>query len=126
MIQNNCSTPQTSSDYIKMVATPEQAKQFLKDIRGILPMKKKMPHGWPACLKRTPPNVAFRNNDVYNMQKAEEEHHYEEPQEPQEKSNMRVFYKLQINDQNNELCNMQQEDEDNENYESVEERETTI
>ena len=39
---------------------------------------------------------------------------------------MRVFYKLQINDQNSELSNIQQEDEDNENYESVEERETTV
>ena len=33
------------------------------------------------------------------------------------------FYRLQINDQNNDLSNLQQEDEYNKNYESVEERE---
>ena len=33
---------------------------------------------------------------------------------------MKVFYNLQINDQNNELTNMQKDDEYNENYESVE------
>ena len=32
---------------------------------GILPDKRRVPHGWPACLKRQPPSVAFRNNDIY-------------------------------------------------------------
>ena len=81
MIQNNCPTPQTSPDYITMTAAPEQAKQPLKEVRGILPKKKKMPYGWPTCLKRITPKVAFRNNEKYNVQKAEDEHHYEEPQD---------------------------------------------
>ena len=57
--------PQTSPDYIKMTAAPQQVKESLKEVRGILPEKKKMPCGWPTCLKRTPPKVAFRNNDIY-------------------------------------------------------------
>ena len=110
-----------------MVTASEPTKQPLKVVRGILP-EKKMPHGWPACLKKTPPKVAFQNNDIYIAQKDEDDHHYEEPketQEPQEK-NMRVFYRLKINDENNDISNLPHEDEYNdENYESVEERETT-
>ena len=44
----------------------------------------------PKCLKRSPPKIAFQNNDIYNIEKAED-HHYEEPHEPQEKDNNRVF-----------------------------------
>ena len=96
MIQNNCPTSQTSPDYLTMIAALEQMKQPLKEIKGILPEKKKMPHGWPACLKRTPPKVAFRYNDICIIQKGEDEHHYKEPKEPQEpqEKNMRVFYRL--------------------------------
>ena len=82
-----------------------------------------------ACMfEENTPEVAFRNNDIYITQKGEDEHHYEELKEPQElqEKTMRVFYRLQINDQNNDLSNLQQEDEYNDNYESVEERETTI
>ena len=35
------------------------------EIRGIIPEKKKVPRGWPACLKRSLPKVAFQNNDMY-------------------------------------------------------------
>ena len=58
------------------------------------------------------------------MQKAED-HHCEEPQEPQEKDNNRVFSNVQINEQNNEQSNMQ-EDAFNENYESVKKRESHL
>ena len=54
-----------------------------------------MPCGWPKCLKRTPPKIALRSNDLYNMQKAEN-HHYEEPQEPQQKDNNRVFLRCKL------------------------------
>ena len=27
--------------------------------------KRRVPYGWPACLRRQPPRVAFRNNDIY-------------------------------------------------------------
>ena len=36
--------------------------------------------------------------------------------------NMTIFYRLKINDENNDISNLQQEDEYNDNYESVEER----
>ena len=81
MIQNNCPTPQTSPDYITVVASPQQAKQPMKEVRRILPKRRKMPCGWPKCLKRTTLKIALRNNDLYNMQKVEN-HHYEEVQEP--------------------------------------------
>lgn len=84
MIQNNCPTPQTSPTYLTMVTATEQMKQPMKEIRGILPEKKKTPHGWPLCLKRTCPKVAFRNNDIYIISRDEDDHHYEEPKEPQE------------------------------------------
>ena len=48
-------------------------------------------------------------------------HHLKEPQEPQEKDNNRVIFKMQSNEQIN-----MQEDVFNENYESVEDRETAI
>ena len=124
MIQNNCPTPQTSPDYITMVASLQQAKQPMKELRGILPERRKTPHRWPKCLKRTPLKNPLRNNDLYNMRKVDN-HHYEEPQEPQEKDNNRVIFKMQINEQNNEQSYMQ-EDAFNENYKLVEERETTI
>ena len=91
MIQDHCSTPQISPDYITMTAALQQAKQPLKEIGGILSEKKKTPHRWPTCLNRTPPKVAFRNNNIYIVQKAEDKYCYEELQEPQEK-NMKVFF----------------------------------
>ena len=55
MIQNLCPTPQTSLDYLAMTATTQPVKQTLREVRGILPEKKKMPKGWLACLKKIPP-----------------------------------------------------------------------
>ena len=40
-------------------------KPHRNKVRGILPDKRRVPHGWPACLRRQPPRVAFRNNDIY-------------------------------------------------------------
>ena len=74
MIPNNCPTPQTSPDYITMVASLQQEKQPVKEVRGISRKKKKTPHIWPKCLKRSPLKITFQNNDLYNMQKAE--YHY--------------------------------------------------
>ena len=113
MIQNNCPTLQTSPTYLTMVTATEQMKQLMKEIRGILPEKKKTPCRWPVCLKRTPPKVD------------EGDHHYEEPKEPQEsqETNMTVFYRLKINDESNDISNLPHKDEYNDdNYESVEER----
>ena len=86
MIQNFCPTSQTSPDYLVMTAAAEPVKQPLREIRGILLEKKKTPHGWLACLKKTPPKVAFRNNDIYLVRSSDEDdHNYEEPKEPQER-----------------------------------------
>ena len=76
--------PQTSPDYIMMVASPQQANQPVKEVRGILLEKMKMPCRWPKCLKRSSPKIVLMNNDIYSVQKAQD-HYYEEPQEPQEK-----------------------------------------
>ena len=55
-------------------------KPYRTEIQGILPDKRKVPHGWPGCLKRQPPRVAFKNNDIY-MVNNEEPSNYEEPRE---------------------------------------------
>ena len=114
MIQYNCPRPQTSPDYITMVASPQQAKQPVKEVRRIMPEKKKMPTGWLKCLKRSHPKITFRNNDIYNTVKTEN-HHYEKPKG----NDNRVFINMQGFVQNN----IQREDV---NHESVEEKETTI
>ena len=52
--------------------------------------------------EKPPPKIVLRNNDLYNTQKIED-HHYEKPEE---KDN-RVFFNMQ----NNMQSNMQKEDE---------------
>ena len=75
-------------------------KPPLPEIRSLLTEKKKIPIGWPACLKRSPPKAAFNNNEIYVRSTKSGENLYEEPQEnrateeeqePKQK-NMRVFY----------------------------------
>ena len=80
---------------------------------GILPDKRRVPHGWPACLRRQPPRVVFRNTDIYVI----EDEDYEEPRERQPK----VQYKLKIAD-NPAAQNMpHEEDYSDNNYESIDE-----
>ena len=78
MIQNYFPTPQTFPDYIAMTAAAELTKPPIKEIKGILPKKKKMPQGWSACLKHMPLKVGFQNNDIYELHTSHEEHHYNE------------------------------------------------
>ena len=40
-------------------------KPPLPEIRSLLTEKRKAPIGWPACLNRSPPKVAFNNDDIY-------------------------------------------------------------
>ena len=61
-------------------------KPHRTEIQGILPDKRKVPHGWPACFRRQPPRVAFKNNDIY-MVNNEEASNYEEPREGTPRSN---------------------------------------
>ena len=85
-------------------------KPPLPEIRSLLMDKRKVPIGWPACLKRSPPKATFSNIDIYVKSTESGENLYmripkkvrltKEEQEPKEK-NMRVFYKLNVNDNTN-------------------------
>ena len=105
-----CPTPQNSPTHAsKPPVSP--AKPLRNEVWGILPDKRRVPHGWPACLRRQPPRVAFRNNDIYIIDDEE----YEEPRERQPK----VQYKLKLCD-NPAAQNMpHEEDYSNNNYESI-------
>ena len=91
MTQGHCPTPQTSPTYIAMNVMAAPAKPHWTEIWRILP-EKRTPCGWPTCLKKQPPWVAFRNNDIY-MVYGDESDPYEELQERK----VRVFYKLKVN-----------------------------
>ena len=121
--QGHCPTPQNSPTYIAMNTTAASvpAKPHRMEIRGILPDKRRTPRGWPACLKKQPPRVAFRNNDIY-MVNGEESDPYEEPKE----RNVRVFYKLKMTDDPASKNVPHEEDFDEDNYESIEEKETAV
>ena len=78
----------------------------------------------------------FHNYDIYAIHISDtEDHHYEKPKEKKEshleykeprEKNMRVFYKLNIKE-NIDLRNTPHEEEyADENYESIEERETAV
>ena len=97
-----------------VAATP--AKPHRTEIWGILPDKRRIPHGCPMCVKKQPPRVAFKNNDIY-MVNDEESNTYEEPKE----RNPRLMYKLKVcNDPT--LRNMPHEEEfDGDNYKTIEE-----
>ena len=72
-----------------------------------------MPRGWPACLRRQPPRVTFRNNDIYVVDDEE----YKEPKERHPK----IKYKLKVCE-NPTAQNMPHEEEyDDNNYESIDE-----
>ena len=115
--QGHCPTPQNSPTYLSMnTATAAPAKPHRTEIWGILPDKRKVPHGWPACLRRQPPRVAFKNNDIY-MINNEEGNNYKELRERCPK----VQYKLKICN-NPASKNMPNEEEyDDNNYESIDE-----
>ena len=92
------------------------AKPHRTEIGGILPDKRKVPHGWPACLGRQPPRVAFKNNDIYVVDD-EESSNYEELRERHPK----VQYKLRVC-KHLTAKNMPHEEEyDDNNYESIDE-----
>ena len=118
IIPEQCPTPQNSPTHTlkSSVSTTPPTKPHRNEIWGILPDKRRVPHGWPACLRRQPPRVAFRNNNIYVIDDKE----YEEPRERQPK----VQYKLKLCD-NPAAQNMPHKDEfDDNNYESIDE--TTI
>ena len=118
--QGHCPTPQNSPTYLAMNALAvAPVKAHGTEIQGILPDKRKVPHGWPACLRRHPPRVAFKNNDIYVVNDEEPSNH-EEPRERHPK----VQYKLRVC-KNPAAKNMPHEEEyDDNNYESIDE--TTV
>ena len=117
--QGHCPTPQNSPTYLTMNAAAAPAKPHRTKIWGILLDKRKVHHGWPACLRRQPPRVAFRNNDIY-MVNDEEVNIYEEQKERHPK----VQYKLKVCN-NPASKNMPHEEEyDDNSYESIDE--TTV
>ena len=110
-----CPTPQNSPTHMsKPPVSP--TKPHRNEIRGVLPDKRRVPCGWPTCLRRQPPRVAFRNNNIYVID-AEK---YEEPRERHPK----VQYKLKLSD-NPAAQNMPHKEKfDDNNYESIDK--TTI
>ena len=121
MTEGPCPTPKTSPTYIAMNATALPAKLHQMEILGILPDKRRTPSRWPACLKKQPSGVVFRNNDIY-MVNGKESDPYEEPQE----RNVRVFYKLKVNEDPTSKNLPHKENFDNDNYESIEEKEMAV
>ena len=92
--QEQCPTPQNRPTYVPMNTTTAAAvppKPHITEIWGILLDKSKVPHGWPACLRRQPPRVAFKNNHIYVVDN-EESSNYEELRERHPK----VQYKSRV------------------------------
>ena len=112
-----CPTPQNSPTHIPKSSVPSPpispAKPHRNEIRGVLPDKRRVPRGWPACLRRQSPRVAFRNNDIYVVDDEE----YEEPRERHPK----VQYKLRLTDNPAAQNMLHEEDYSDNNYESIDE-----
>ena len=110
MTQGHCPTPQNSPIYLDMnTAAVAPAKPHRTEIWQILPDKRKVPHVWPACLRRQPPRVAFKINDIYMVNNEPRERH------------PKVQYKLRVCE-NPTTKNMPHEEEYNvNNYESIDE-----
>ena len=119
--QGHCPTPHTSPTYIAMNVAAAPAKPHQMEIQGILLDKRRTPPGWPTCLKKQPPRVAFRNNDIYMINDKERDP-YDEPQE----RNVRVLYKLKVNEDPTSKNMPHEEEFDDDNYESIEEKETAV
>ena len=117
MIQGHCPTPQNSPTYLPMNAVAAtHAKPHRTEIWGILPDKKRVPHRWPMCLRKQPPRVTFKNNDIY-MVNNEESDTYEEPKE----RHPRVIYKLKVSEYPTSKNMPHEEEFDDDNYESIDE-----
>ena len=118
--QGHCPTPQNSPTYLPMnTVAAAPFKPHRTEIWGILLDKRRVPHGWPECLRRQPPRVAFRNNDIY-MVNDEEGNIYKELRERHPK----VLYKLKACKDPMSKNIPHEEEFDDDNYESIDE--TTV
>ena len=52
-LRDDCPTPQTSPEYITMVASPQETKPP-SEVRGILPKRRKMPCGCQSVCEKHP------------------------------------------------------------------------
>ena len=88
-----------------------------------------------ACLfEEVPPKATFNNNNIYAKSTKDGENFYEEPQEsrtmeeehePKEK-NMKIFYKLNVNNNANVTYTPGEEEYSDQNYETIEDHETAL
>ena len=78
---------------------------------GESPQEDKNTH---RCLRKQPPRVAFKNNDIY-MVHDEESDTYEEPKE----RHPRVMYKLKVSKDPTSKNMPHEEEFDDDNYESI-------
>ena len=110
-----CPTPWNSPTHTpkSSVPTTPPAKPYRYEIWWMLPNKRRVPHGWPACLRRQPPRVAFRNNDIYIIDDEE----YKEPRERHPKAQ----YKLRVCNNPAAQNMLHEEDFDDNNYKSIDE-----
>ena len=103
------------------VARATPAKPHRTEIRGILPDKRRIPCRWPTFLKKQPPRVAFKNNDIYMINDKESDT-YKELKE----RNLRVMYKLKVSEDPASKNMPHEEEFDDDNYESIEEKEMAV
>ena len=119
--QGHCPTPQINPTYLAMNAAAETpAKPHKIEIWGNLP-DKRIVHGWPTCLKKQPPRIAFKNNDIYMINDKESDT-YQEPKE----RNLRVIYKLKVSEDPTSKNMPHEEGFDDHNYKSIKEKETAV
>ena len=117
MTQGHCPIPQNSPTYLSMNAvTATPAKPHRTEIWGIPPTRKEYPHRWPTCLRKQPPRVAFKNNDIY-MVNDEESDTYEELNE----RHSSVMYKLKVSEDPTSKNMPHEEEFDDDNYKSIDE-----
>ena len=117
MTQGHCPTPHNSPTYLPMTAaaaTP--TKPHRTEIQGILPNEKRVPDRWPTCLRKQPPRVTFKNNDIY-MVNDEESDTYEDLKE----RHPRVLYKLKVSKDPASKNMPHKEEFSDDNYESIDE-----
>ena len=116
MTQGHCPTPQNSPTYLPMNAAATTPAKPQTEIQGILPDKKRIPHRWPMCLRKQPPRVTFKSNDIY-MVNDEESDTYEEPKE----RHPRVLYKLKVSKDPISKNIPHEEEFSDDNYKSIDE-----
>ena len=100
-------------------AAAAPAKPHRTEILGMLLDKRRVPHGWPACLRRQQARVAFRNNGIY-MVDDEVGNIYKDLRERHPK----VLYKLKVCEDPASKNMPYEEEFDDDNYESLDE--TTV